>query len=86
MQLDDTLAARLTTRFGMRIPPELADKLPAHRKRVGVATGASVTPQVLERLLFADGVPCAWSYARDEEMAYFTAYYVGARGEDHGHA
>lgn len=83
MGLTDQLAARLTARFGMRLPPEDAERIQAHRKRVGVAAGAAVTPEVLERLLFADGVPCAWAYDQDEEMAYFSAYYVGARD---GHA
>jgi hypothetical protein len=84
MGLTDQLAARLTARFGMRVPPETADKMQAVRKRVGVAAGATVTPEVLERLLFADGVPCAWTFDQDADMTYFSAYYVGGRGDANG--
>lgn len=86
MQLDQALAARLTSRFGMRLRPEDAERIQAHRKRVGVASGASVRPEVLERLLFDDGVPCAWAFSQDDEFTYFDAYYIAAHGAHHGDA
>lgn len=86
MQLDDQLTARLTARFGMRIPQEYGDRLSAYPKTVGVAAGAEIAPQTLERLLRINAVPCAWSFHQDDEMAYFRVYYVGAVEGDHGHA
>lgn len=85
-RLTDSLAARLTSRFGMRLAPEHAERIQAHRKKVGIMAGADeLPPEVLERLLERPGIPCAWSYAEDDHGAYYSAFYVDG-GSHHGDA
>lgn len=79
MRLDDKLTARLTQAFGPRIMPDHESKMVACGKVVSISAQVELRPEMLQRLLVADGVPVGWSYRHTEDFDVYKVFYVTGR-------